>query len=211
MMKNMIFFFLTLLSTGFISFSGHAQFTQPLQVSGIAIDSDLITPVPYASVTINSSLRGTTTDQYGHFNLKALPGDTIRFSSVGYEDCMYILPALLEGEVYTLIQTMDQDTRVLEEVTIFSFPSAEALTKAILEYSSAEKDYEYTRQGQDLQQLLEENEILAKYAPRDYGEYDHPYARLYAVYGLVPENNLLNPLVWSELIRDIKAGKFKEK
>ncbi len=210
-MKKLLLFSLSLLFTLLVSFSGHAQFTKPIQVSGIAIDSDLINPVPYASVTINSSLRGTTTDQYGHFNLKALPGDTIRFSSVSYKDYMYILPSLLKGEAYTLIQTMDQETKVLEEVTIFSFPSAEDLTKAILEYSSEETNYNYSSQGKNLQQVLQENEILAKYAPRDYGEYDHPYARLYAVYGLVPENNLLNPLVWSELIRDFKAGKFKQK
>ena len=55
-----------------------------MQVSGLVVTGDSLTPLPYATVYRARDQRGAMTDMNGFFSLPALEGDTIQFSSTGY-------------------------------------------------------------------------------------------------------------------------------
>ncbi|MDG1673981.1 MAG: carboxypeptidase-like regulatory domain-containing protein, partial [Flavobacteriales bacterium] len=57
---------------------------QVVQVSGLVVTGDSLSPLPYCTVFRSRDRRGTMTDVRGFFSLPALEGDTLEFSSVGY-------------------------------------------------------------------------------------------------------------------------------
>jgi hypothetical protein len=76
---------------------------------------------------------GTTSSREGQFHINALPGDTIRYTCVGYVQHKYFVPVARQSPVIPLHIVMQVDTIQMSAVEIFPWPSdAEALKKAIL-------------------------------------------------------------------------------
>ncbi len=51
---------------------------------GIVVDSATFAPLPYVSVQLKTTPKGTTTDAQGNFGIVASPNDTLVFSLIGY-------------------------------------------------------------------------------------------------------------------------------
>ena len=64
-----------------------------VQVSGVLVTGDSLSPLPFATVFRSRDKRGTMTDQSGFFSLPALEGDTISFSSTGYISRTVVIPS----------------------------------------------------------------------------------------------------------------------
>jgi hypothetical protein len=54
-------------------------------IRGMVVDSATFAALPYVSVQVKNTLRGTTTDIHGSFSIQAKETDTLTFSLVGYE------------------------------------------------------------------------------------------------------------------------------
>ena len=67
--------------------------TGVVQVSGLVVTGDSLSPLPYCTVYRARDRRGTMTDLRGFFSLPALEGDTLEFSSVGYVTRRAVIPA----------------------------------------------------------------------------------------------------------------------
>lgn len=61
----------------------HAQKQQVY--TGIIVDSATFSPLPFVTVRIKNSMRGTSTDVQGNFNISATERDTLVFTLVGYQ------------------------------------------------------------------------------------------------------------------------------
>jgi hypothetical protein len=80
-----------------------------------------------------SGSKGTTSDREGQFRISALPGDTIRFTCVGYNPYKYHIPADRLTPVLPLHIVMLMDTIQISGVTIYPWPAdVKALKEAIL-------------------------------------------------------------------------------
>ena len=55
------------------------------KVTGIVLTTSGLKPLPSVSVTVEGTVVGTLTGEDGIFHIDARPGDTLEFSSVGYE------------------------------------------------------------------------------------------------------------------------------
>ncbi len=202
-------FYLLLSTVLFLITEAHAQITGELEsesvnVNGIVVTSDSLKPIPFATISINKQLRGTFSNNSGYFSFIAYPSDTIQFSAVGFKTDSYVLPEVMEGSSYSIIEVLVRDTVLLEEVVVYSFPSIEGLTRAFMEVDLPKKEVNRTiKTHQNLNKILEEDVIFGKYATYDVND---GYTRLYNT-GLVPPNNLLNPITWSTFIEDIKKKK----
>lgn len=111
-MKLRMFFYTCLILPALIFISsgwGHAQES----IRGIVVDSVSLEALPSVSIQSKRSMTGTVTDAKGNFSIKALPGDTLVFSLVGYKT--WALP--LEGYEAGIIRMSEQYT-LLEAVTI---------------------------------------------------------------------------------------------
>jgi hypothetical protein len=80
---------------------------------GIVVDSASFAPLPYVSVQLKGTTRGTTTDAKGNFSLFGTQKDTLIFSLIGY--ARIELP--LKGYEASLIRLAERTT-MLQAITI---------------------------------------------------------------------------------------------
>ena len=107
--------------------------TRMLQLSGVVVSEQDLTPMPYITVYDKSIGRGVIADYYGYFSMVSFPGDTLFFSYYGYKTSTYIVPDSLKENRYSIIHMLQQDTINLPEVTVYPWPSKEDFAKFFVE------------------------------------------------------------------------------
>ncbi|MEL7006156.1 MAG: carboxypeptidase-like regulatory domain-containing protein, partial [Bacteroidota bacterium] len=74
-----------------------------VQLTGVVFGKDSTRVVPGVHVYTPKAGRGTTTNPYGFFSLPVLEGDSIVFSSVGFQKAHYIVPEHREDHSIQII------------------------------------------------------------------------------------------------------------
>ena len=125
----MLRFFLLLI----LLFSGNLLLAQTPQtwvtVSGRVTEAESGKPMAGVSLVARPSRSGTATQTNGTFRLKAQPGDTIIFSSVGFENATYLVA---KSAVQANLQiSLSEKTQQLREVEITTRPSPEKINRAL--------------------------------------------------------------------------------
>jgi hypothetical protein len=112
----------------------HAQDDEvPLvSVSGIVYEEGLDFPVPFATVIVMGSSRGTISAANGFFSIVAHMGDTLRFSSVGYKHVLLPIPDTLQRTRVSVMVPMPTDTVMLAEAVVYPWPGREQFREAFL-------------------------------------------------------------------------------
>lgn len=183
-----------------VSFSSHAQNENILKITGVILDAESLEPIPFTSILIRDNSTGTVADNSGYFSFLAQAGDTITFRSVGYQNRQFIIPRIAAGKVYSMIELMVKENLLLEEVAVYPLPEHSYFAKTILK-----KDLSPLQQEQIIAFKNDLDKILAEQTKADAPYNDqYRYAKLYDMTGLVPPNNFLNPITWSNFIRDWK-------
>ncbi len=196
-----------------ISISVYAQSDNDklVQFSGVVVTSDDLQPIPYTSVIIKHTYRGTITDFYGFFSFVALKGDTVEFSYLGYKKSFYVIPDTLKESRYSLIQMLSRDTILLKETVIYPWPSKEEFKKAFVELNIPDDDAQRAMRNLEMAQHKE----IQDNVPYD-GSINYKFLnreRNYQLYtaGQYPVNNLLNPLAWAAFVKAWQEGAYKKK
>jgi hypothetical protein len=117
-----------------ITFFAQAQEeVKPLQLSGVVLSGDSIPrPIPFAHVYNEKVSRGTMTDSEGFFSFAVLPGDTVTFSCIGFQKEYLGIPDTLNLTAYLARIQMKRDTTLLEEVTLYPWPTRDRFKEAFL-------------------------------------------------------------------------------
>ncbi len=212
-MRKLVFFlFLSLIIKAEAFSQDNSQMNQNLvQFSGVVVTTDSLLPIPFTSIMIRNSYRGTISDYYGFFSFVARMGDTIEFSALGYKRMNFVIPDTLSDHRCSLIQMLAKDTVLLKEVVIFPWPTKEQFKEAFLQLRIPADDIARAQRNLDSDQLG----ILGAMMPMD-GNMNFKYqmeqqsSRLYYS-GQLPPNNLLNPIAWSKFIQMWQNGEFKKK
>lgn len=207
------FLFVTMVISSFGALEGKAQSKNDslLQFSGVLLTRDSLEAVPFASVLIKGTQRGTMSDYFGYYSFVAERGDTIQFSYVGFKDAIFVIPDSLNRKNYSLIQMMDVDTIILQEAVIYPWPTKEQFRQAFLDLRLPEDDKQRAERNlarADMKERMENMQADGsesyKIAMRNHGN------QLYYA-GQLPPNNLLNPIAWAKFIKAWKNGDFKRK
>lgn len=205
-MKRCLIISLLVLVCG-ISASGQDTISpsQSVRVVGAIVDADDHVAIPYVNVSIAGTRYGTSADASGYFSIFINPGDTLLFSSIGYQTAAFVMPFSLEGHEYSLLQLMRKETVLLEEVVVFPWPSLEDFEEAFLDTKPKKNMSALVLEVQrDIQQTVDEQTRNEYY-------YDQMrYNRLYELHQEIPPNNFLNPMRWSNFIEDVSKGKYKK-
>jgi hypothetical protein len=207
MKKNVI-----LLPILLLLFSGvQAQETDKdlIQFSGVAVTMDSLLPVPFATILVKGTNRGTTSDYYGYFSFVAMKNDTLVFSSIGFKDSEFYVPDSLNGNRYSLIHSMLRDTIELETVNIFPWPTPEQFKAAFLALDIPDDDLEIARKNLNPQTLAERAEALPMDGGLNFKWQNQQRANQLYFAGQYRPNNLLNPIAWAQFIQAWKRGDFK--
>lgn len=188
-----------------------------VQFSGVVVTADSLRPVPFATISVVKTGKGTSSDYLGFFSIVVHKKDLVSFSAVGYRSGLFRIPDTLSENRYSMIQVMSSDTIMLTETVIYPWPSKEQFRHAFLTLKIPDDDIEIARRNLA---YMEMREIYGRnYDPERYGftpgQSYHNYMsgqadRLY-YRGQTMPNNLLNPIAWAKFIQAWKRGDFKKK
>lgn len=192
------------------SFFGFAQDQNLIQFSGVVVDGDSLRQIPFTSIIITNTNRGTTSDYYGYFSFVAQKGDTLKFSHLGYTDALFVIPDSLTTNRYSLIQMMQKDTFLLKETFIYPWPTIEQFKEAFLNLQIPEDDYVRAQENLARAALKEQIESTPMNGSENYNyQMRQRQSRLYYT-GQAPPINILNPIAWAQFIEAWKKGDFKK-
>lgn len=182
-----------------------------IQISGVVVDADSLKPVPFVSVIIKGTKRGTITDYYGFFTLVASPGDELQFFSLNHKNGIYKLDDTLKLSHYYVIHSLIKDTIQLPTVSIYPWPTKEDFKKAFLELNLSETDYDRAAKNLDRKELSYNERNYTMDSKESY-QYllQQQLTKMYSL-GQYPNINLLNPIAWAQFIDAWRKGKFKSK
>jgi hypothetical protein len=178
-----------------------------VQFSGVVVTSDSSMGIPGVHVYVPKGGRGTVTNPYGYFSFPVLEGDSVVFSSVGFNRTSVVIPRL-DRDNYTIVVPMEEDTTYLENLDILPFPTEEMFKEAVLAMRLPNQgDISNMDRNLDPAILAE----IYRNMPMD-GSMNHRYFTMleaeYLFDGSGPRPNpLLNPFAWAEFFRSLKRKK----
>lgn len=183
-----------------------------VEVSGVILSADSATPVSSVVVSIMHKNTGVIANNLGIFTLVCEPGDTLRFSSVGYKSSKFVLPSDYKGKFYNRVQLIRQDTFYLPETVIEGLPTGEAFIYAF-KYWPVTPDINERALARFSKNNLD---YLRQTLPMDGGEnaslYQYNRSVDASFQGLQRSGvGLLSPISWMEFIDAWKRGDFKNK
>ncbi|MFN7014967.1 MAG: carboxypeptidase-like regulatory domain-containing protein [Bacteroidia bacterium] len=200
---------LAILSLGF----SNAQNTkrQPIQFSGVIVDGDSLAPIPFTTIIVRGSNRGTIADYYGYFSFVAQKGDTIDFSSVGYKSAYFVIPDSLDENRYSLIQMLFTDTILLRETVIYPWPTKEQFREAFLNLNAPDDDFQRAMKNLAIADMRERANTTPNDGSMAYKQTMNQYqSKLYSA-GQAPTISLLNPVAWAKFVQAWRAGELSRK
>jgi hypothetical protein len=206
---------LILILTCLLGLQSKAQFETAkdsvVQLYGIVMTADSLQGIPAVSITIKNSNRGTITNNQGVFSIVVLKGDIIEFTHVSFKPKTAIIPKGLQGNQYSMVQLMVEDTAYLPVTIIKPRPTPEQFARDFTNAKVPDDDIEIARQNNS----VAKRRVLMRTTPGDASAATSLQFRNIAnkatYTGQVPPMNLFNPAAWSEFIQAWKRGDFKRK
>ncbi len=183
-----------------------------VQLFGVIMTADSLKAIPYASVAVNNKGRGTITNNDGVFSIAVNKGEQITFSCVGFKNRTILIPANLEGNQYSVIQLMVNDTNFLPATILKPRPTRAQFERDFVNSKVNEDDlFETARKNTSPNQ----KRIILSSLPFDgreaVGASLSQQASKYYYAGQLPPMNILNPSAWRSFINSWKRGDYKSK
>lgn len=204
-----------LISLAFLPIGTKAQFENfkdsVVQLYGVVMTADSLRGLPAVSIVVKGTGRGTLTNSQGVFSIVALKGDLIEFSCIGFQNKITKIPTNLNGNQYSMIQLMINDTAYLPAAIIKPRPTREQFERDFVNTEVPDDDIEIARKNTD----ATTRRMLMRTLPNDGKESVNMNlarsAQRYYYTGQAPPINIMNPFAWGEFIRSWKRGDYKRK
>ena len=193
---------------------GFAGFTQTpdknlVQFSGIIMNTDSNTVVPYVNIT-NRTVRNQiyAANYKGYFSFVAHEGDTLTFTAVGYRREAIVIPRGVAEKKFTIMVRMKQEVLNLPTVRVFPWASLDDFKREFLTMKFADDDLAIAKKNVSRESLA----ALASELPRDGQEmqsynFQNNHTRLVnSNMNQRMANPLLSPFAWGALIQQIIQG-----
>ncbi len=210
MIKRIVLPFLLALSM-FIFVNAQEGDKNIIQFSGYVLTPDTLMGIPFVTIQVNNSSRGTITNQEGFFSFAAGEGDTIHFSSIGFEESFYYIPTNLQTNKYSIVKLLSADTYYIDTVTIYPWPTKEMFKQAFLSLEMEENDVDRALKNLEREYLKEMGENMAMDASENANYYLRSEAKKYYYAGQAPPQNIFNVFAWAQFIEAWKRGDFKRR
>lgn len=192
-------------------YQSYGQEKNILQFSGL-ITSTNNPDLPVAFVTIkNKSFRDQTfiSNNDGYFSFVAHPGDTILFTSVGFDPVTYVIPRV-SGDKFTAHIQMRSLVIELPAVTPYPWASYEDYLADFMSLKLGDDPIAMARRNISPEAMA----ALAQVVPRNADEIQSYHSlqrhtiQSNKYINQRMNNPLLNPFAWGEFINQIRRGDF---
>ncbi|HPA21786.1 MAG: carboxypeptidase-like regulatory domain-containing protein [Chitinophagaceae bacterium] len=182
-----------------------------VQLYGVVMTADSLQGIPAVSVMLKGQNRGTVTNNGGVFSIAVLKGDQVEFTSIGFKPVLAKIPANLEGNQYSLIQLMVNDTIFLPATILKPRPTKEQFERDFINAKVPDDEIAVARNNNN----KATRQFLMAALPKDGKEASNLYLKQSATKltyaGQLPPQNIFNPAAWMEFIKAWKRGDFKKK
>ena len=181
-----------------------------VQVNGLVFDNENM-PVKYVNIISKGLRTGSDTDERGIFSIISYPGDTLIFSSIGYQPAFIRIPPGVDSPVFTIDVIMEMDTINIGSVLVLPWRTYEEFKRAVVEYVSP-MEIEINNMETNLaliEMQINENMEITPEAGHRYAMQQE--AERIMTRNQTPVNNLFNPFAWAKFIDGLKNGLLKNK
>lgn len=192
----------------------HAQTNNPndklIQFSGLVLTSDSLMAMPYVSIYIPGSRRGTVSDLNGYFSFVAEKGDEVHFSSVGFKTSVYKIPDTLKSHKYSMVKLMTADTFYLDEAVVRPLPTREIFDYYFVKADIPDDDLERARKNLERETMREIRNQMGMDGRENQKYYLQQQAQKFYYAGQIPPMNIFSPIAWAKFFEAWKRGDFKK-
>jgi hypothetical protein len=182
-----------------------------VQLYGVVMTADSLVGIPAVSITIKGQNRGTITNNQGVFSIVVLKGDEVEFSHISYQPKTITVPRNIQGNQYSVVQLLVEDTVYLPVTIIKARPNRQQFERDFVNSKVSDDDLEILRKNND----LATRRILLRTTPGDGAGAAATQMRNIAnkayYSGQQPPMGILNPAAWNEFIKAWKRGDYKKK
>ena len=203
-----------------IGMKGYSQKNEAIQISGVVITNDSLSQfVPNAHVALSGRNQGTMTNSEGFFSIPAIPGDTLRFSCLGFKREYLYVPDSLQQKGYLVRIVPRRDTTLLNEVILYPWPSPDQLQMALLTMHIPTTEMDIAKRNLAVEALKTRAEAMG-YSAAEMQDYIirvqerniYNASRYYGSNGgTAILGALTNPFAWAEFFEALKRGDFSNK
>jgi hypothetical protein len=181
-----------------------------VQFSGVVMNGDK-KELPFVHIIDMNTGRATISDDYGLFSMVIHPGDTILFSSVGYQRLFFDSPDTITNVFYSQNIVLTKDTVQISEINVYPWANYREFKEAFLQLDISSTEEQYARDNVKL--------IKKQIAEGDYKSADPGLNYSFAMQNQREQNyikgqyrtiSLLNPIAWSQFFEAIKNGDFSD-
>jgi hypothetical protein len=181
-----------------------------IQFSGIAVDADSLTPLPFVAIVVRNSQRGVYSNINCYYSMVVQPRDTVDFFALGYHRGTFIIADTFRTNQYIHVQALKIDTIMLREAVIYPWPSKEQFKNAFLTAEIGKDDLERARANLSQAEMVRVAQSVGMDAGMVYSSSMQQYSAKNYYAGQKPPNNLLNPVAWSKFIQSVQNGDLKK-
>ncbi len=180
-----------------------------IQFSGLVVTGDSLAPVPYTTVLVKNTRRGTITDYFGFFSIAVHELDTLRFSSVGFKEVYYVVPDTLTQRRYSAIQVMTRDTIYLAETMIYPWPTREQFRHAFIHTEIPDDDYDRAMRNLARADMRERLQNYPNTPGMNFRHVMNQTNERFYYAGQAPPMRIFDPLAWGQFIQAWREGRFR--
>ncbi len=170
-----------------------------IQFSGVVLDQDSMTSIPFVSILVNDKGR-TVSDYYGFFTVIASPGDEVKFLALTHKTRSYKISDTTTSKYISVIQVLTRDTIELQTVDVYPWPTKEEFKKAFLALDLNETDYDRADKNLNKQALSYIERNMTVSGSETYKNVQQNYYTKVYTAGQQPQIQLLNPVAWAQFI-----------
>ena len=185
-----------------------------IQFSGVVVTQDEfgeMMPLPYTTIGIKNTSRGTYSEVDGFFSLVAEVGDTLVFSRIGFKTTEHQVSDTLDSQFYSWNQVMSQDNILLPTAVISPWPDRDHYKIEFLALdvtNELRERAEMNLAAEVLERMKYEVAIDGKNAfeiEQAKQLYEYQYS------GQFKPQKIFDVAAWADFIKAWKRGDFKRK
>lgn len=195
-----------------------------LQLTGMIKAEEGNSPIPFATVRIKNTFRGTIAGLDGFYSMVVAEGDTVEYIAYGFKTIQYITPVNDADHQANYNVLLPTDTFTYRPIDSFPYASREEFRQAFMSLKVDENMQEIARRNLDPAKMAELYETLARdgnemqmYTLQQialsyyYSGGQRNYMMLGNGSGFAVPTSLLDPFAWTKFIQSIRQGKYKKK
>jgi hypothetical protein len=193
-----------------------------VQLSGIITAGDGKSAIPFSTVHIIHTYRGTIAGNDGFYSLVVAEKDTVEYEALGFKKVSFIIPTGTIDQKMNHSVSLETDTLSEQVTDVFAYLTKEEFKRIFLDLKLKDDLTDRAKKNLDQESMRELYESLARDGQENQlytlqqiasSSYYAGGQKNYALLGngVAVPTSLLNPFAWAEFIKAVKEGKYKKK